>query len=96
MNPVAIIRGALEAIKSEDAQHQAIMYAAVQDELNAICGGRCRCELLAGNHGEATSVVATVFHGHGAPFAQVKVQKDSGTLCGQGQTVAEAVRDLHE
>ena len=45
MNPVAVIRGALNAIASEDAEHRRIMLDAVEDELSRIRGG-CRCERL--------------------------------------------------
>ena len=95
MNPVAIIRGALEAIAAEDATHREIMFDAVRDELNRYQGG-CPCERLARQDHRATSVTATVFHSADCDVAQVKKMRDNETLCGQGKNVAEAIRDLHE
>ena len=95
MSPVAIIKGALETIAHENEQHQEIMFNAVRDELNRYQGG-CPCEQLARKHGGATNVVATVFHSTCNDFAQVKTMRDSETLAGQGKTVAEAMRDLHD
>lgn len=95
MNPVAIIRGALDAIQAEDEQHREIMLNAVRAELDAIQGG-CPCERLARKESRATNVVATVFHSVDCDVAQVKKMQDRETLCGQGKSVAEAIRDMHE
>lgn len=95
MNPVATIRGVLDVIASEDPEHQRIMLDAVEEELIRIRGG-CRCERLARKDGRITNVVATVFHGHDCDVVQVKKMQDRETLCGQGKSVVDAIRDLHE
>jgi hypothetical protein len=94
MNPVAIIKGALEAIAHEDEQHQQIMLNAVRAELDAMQGG-CPCEQLARTHMN-TRINTMVWHGLKDDLCQIERITDAETIAGSGKTVAEATRDLHD
>jgi hypothetical protein len=68
MNPVAIIRGALEAIGAEDKPHRDIMLNAVRAELDTMQGG-CPCEqrlhhatCLPDDEGEAAKMLLRTVH----------------------------------
>ena len=80
-------------IDDKPEPHRTIDLNAVRAEIDRLQGG-CPCERLAGSTGEARRVTATVVHGHHSPFAQVKVQTDAETLCGEGAAIVDAIRSL--
>jgi hypothetical protein len=93
--PMSVLRGCLRMIDSQEEPHRTINFNAARDELNRYQGG-CPCEQLARQHGGATKVATMVFHGQCSDFAQVETMRDGEALAGQGKTVAEAIKDLHD
>ena len=94
-DPVRIIAGALKAIQAEDEPHRTIKMRAVIEEAIQILGS-CPCEWMADKSGTQTSVVTRIFHAPHESTVRITAGCDACTLAGNGASVLEAMREMHD